>query len=129
LSTPTVALSSNTIEEAKKARASKKKLPCDDEAFDRFWKAYPKKQKRLDAQKAWKKLKPDAGLAEQIISDVRRRSQTRDWLKDERKYVPLPTSYLNGRRWEDELPEPKRGDPDWLPTEEEAEVVLQGGGV
>ncbi|MNY63023.1 hypothetical protein D3C86_1999290 [compost metagenome] len=26
-----------------------------------------------------------------------------DWLKDGGKYVPMPTTWLNGRRWEDEV--------------------------
>ena len=97
--------------------------------FERFWSAYPKKQRRLDAQRAWQKLKPDTELAERIIKDVQRRSQTHDWQKENNKYVPMPTTYLNGQRWTDELPEPKRGDPDWLPDEQEAEMIMKDAGL
>ncbi len=117
-----------TKEELKKC-APKAKKPLCDKSFQRFWESYPKKQGKLDAQRAWGKLKPDTGLAEQIVKDVERRSRTVDWLKDGGKYVPMPTSYLSGRRWEDELPEPKRGDSGWLPTEEEAETIMRECGM
>jgi DNA-binding MarR family transcriptional regulator len=113
LSTPTVALSSNTIEELKRTTAHKAKPVCEDGAFDRFWAAYPKKQKKLEAQKIWGKLKPDVELAGQIIKDVQRRKDTFDWTKENRKYCPLPSSYLNGRRWEDEI---EATDPDTAPV-------------
>ena len=105
------------------------KLLDDSRAFDRFWQAYPKKQKKLDAQKAWRKLNPDPEFAERIIRDVKQRSQLFDWQKENAKYVPMPTTYLNGRRCEDELPEPKRGDPNWLPDEQETEQVLRECGI
>ena len=112
-------------EKKENMRAHRTKPVCDNETFDRFWDAYPKKQKKLNAQKAWHKLKPDTVLAEQIIRDVRIRSQRLDWLKENGKYVPMPTTYLNGQRWTDELPEPKRGDFDWYPDEEEAEAIFR----
>ena len=123
--------SENIIKESKKdKRAHKAQKPvCDNGAFDRFWQAYPKKQKKLDAQRAWQKLNPDPELAKQIIEDVQRRSQTHDWRKESGKYVPMPTTYLNGQRWTDELPEPKRGDPDWLPDEQEAETIMREAGL
>jgi len=104
-------------------RAAQK--PLCDESFQRFWNAYPKKQKKPKAQKAWRKLNPDPELAERIIQNVQRRSQTHDWQKENNKYVPLPENYLNDQRWADELPEPKRGDPDWLPTEEDVDAALK----
>jgi hypothetical protein len=96
-----------------------------DETFQRFIEVYPRKENKQGAFREWKKLKPGAALAERIIEDVKRRSQTRDWLKDDGKYIPLPKNYLHDHRWEDELPEPKRGDADWLPTEEEAEELMK----
>ena len=112
-------------EKKENMRAHRTKPVCDNETFDRFWDAYPKKQKKLNSQKAWHKLKPDTVLAEQIIRDVQIRSQRLDWLKENGKYVPMPTTYLNGQRWTDELPEPKRGDFDWYPDEEEAEAIFR----
>lgn len=106
-----------------------KKPVCDNSAFDRFWQKYPKKQKRLKSQKAWRKLNPDPELIERIIKDVQQRRETFDWQKENGKYVPLPENYLNDQRWTDELPEPKRGDPDWLPDEQEVEVIMKEAGL
>ncbi|MDD4774105.1 MAG: hypothetical protein PHZ09_10995 [Eubacteriales bacterium] len=37
-----------------------------------------------------------------IIDAVKRQSDTGDWQRDGGRFIPLPASYLNGRRWEDE---------------------------
>jgi hypothetical protein len=71
-------------------------------SFDRFWAVYPKKDGKANAAKAWRGLKADEALVDRIIADVRRRSGSRDWRKDGGEFIPLPTSYLRGRRWEDE---------------------------
>ena len=34
------------------------------------------------------------------------------WKKDRGRYIPLPASWLNGKRWEDELPEIKESEID-----------------
>jgi hypothetical protein len=66
--------------------------------FDRFWKAYPRKQNKGHAEKAWAKAIKLAD-PDQIISAVERSS----WNED-KQFIPHPASWLNGKRWEDELP-------------------------
>lgn len=71
------------------------------EGFDQFYRLYPKRQKRADAEKAWSKLKPaDRQAAMQALP---KHCQLHDWIKDGGQYVPLPASWLNGKRWQDEL--------------------------
>lgn len=70
--------------------------------FEEFWKAYPKKKAKEAARKAWVKLKPDETLGKEIIQSVMENSKTKDWLKENGKYIPYPATYLNGKRWEDE---------------------------
>ena len=79
-----------------------------DEAFRRFWELYPRKRNMIAAEKAWKKLKPDQGLVEQILRDVEARRDSPEWkkfnpAKGERpgQFIPYPASYLNGQRWKD----------------------------
>jgi len=126
---PTYEKNRNIIKESNKRAHKTKKPVCDNSAFDRFWSVYPKKQKKLKAQKAYRKLNPDPELIERIIKDVQQRRERFDWQKENGKYVPLPENYLNDQRWTDELPEPKRGDPDWLPDEQEAEEILKEAGL
>lgn len=70
--------------------------------FDEFWSAYPRKDAKDPARKAWVKINPDAELRAKIVAVVASKSQTRDWLKDNGQFVPMAATFLNQRRWEDE---------------------------
>lgn len=67
--------------------------------FDLFWKTYPKKVKRKDALRIWVKRKLYLKL-EIICTDVNRRKDIDPQWKN--GYIPDPTTYLNGERWNDE---------------------------
>ncbi|QLF92284.1 phage replication protein [Pseudomonas sp. ABC1] len=71
------------------------------EGFDQFYRLYPKRQKRADAEKAWRKLNTLQRQA--AMAALPKHCQQPDWLKDAGQFVPLPASWLNGKRWEDEL--------------------------
>lgn len=71
--------------------------------FDEFWNAYPKKQSKQEALRAWNKLSPDEPLSNQIIEHVKTRAATDpQWLKDGGQFVPNGSTFLNQRRWEDQ---------------------------
>lgn len=72
------------------------------EAFEEFWKAYPKKKAKGDAEKAWKKLKCDSMLP-QILVAIRAAKSSVDWTREFGQFIPHPASWLNSRGWEDEL--------------------------
>jgi hypothetical protein len=74
--------------------------------FARFWDAYPRKVGKLDALKAWEKLRAPPELIERIIAAVEAQTTSTDWLRDGGRYVPHPATWLNGRRWEDEPQQP-----------------------
>jgi len=74
-------------------------------SFDRFWEKYPKKTAKQQALSAWKKLKPDEKTVEDIIKALERQKKSAQWTKDNGQYIPYPATWLNGRRWEDELTE------------------------
>lgn len=78
------------------------------DGFDAFWQIYPKKKKRPEAERAWLKLAPDADLRRRIAAAVAEQRTWPDWTKDGGQFVPLPASWLNGRRWEDEATEVPR---------------------
>lgn len=71
--------------------------------FDRFWAVYPRKVGRDAALRVWAKLKPDAALTDAMIAAVRRQLPT--W--DDPKFIPHPSTWLNGGRWKDEV-QPQR---------------------
>lgn len=67
--------------------------------FEAFWDAYPRRDAKKDAQKAWRQIKAglDPVLRERIMQDITRRPWSR-----ERRFVMLPATYLRGDRWTDE---------------------------
>lgn len=90
--------------------------------FDDFWKAYPKKVKKKTALDIWKRKKPDAKV---LVADIQKRLQhDLQWREG---FIPHPTTYLNGERWNDDiegevLPAPvKHRKPD-EPTEAELQA-------
>lgn len=68
-------------------------------AFDLFWAAYPKKNKKKDAQKIWQERQLDEH-SEIILADLQRRPSSEKWQKG---FIPDPTTYLRGDRWNDEI--------------------------
>jgi hypothetical protein len=71
--------------------------------FDRFWAAYPNKKGKVVASKAWMKLCPDPELTEKIMASVMAHRASDQWTKDGGQFIPHPATWLNQRRWEDEL--------------------------
>lgn len=78
-----------------------------EEDFKRFWNAYPRKQDRAKALRAFTKLAPDADLLAVILDAVSWQAKTEQWQKSDGQFVPLPASWLNGERWKDEKPPDK----------------------
>lgn len=85
--------------------------PCapsahDDDAcgmFAKFWRLYPRKTDKAKAQKAWAKLDPGQPLFDEIMQGLAKHCASRDWTKDDGQFIPHPTTWLKGRRWEDEM--------------------------
>lgn len=69
--------------------------------FADFWKAYPRRVARKDAEKSWAKI--PAETHRKILEAVLKARSTEDWRKDNGRFIPYPATYLNGERWEDEL--------------------------
>lgn len=88
------------------SKSTRRDASLDDVAkgFDAFWSLYPKKVSKRDAAKAWGKLKPDAKLRERMMQALDRQRRSEQWQRDGGKFVPNPATWLNGARWDDELP-------------------------
>ncbi len=69
-----------------------------------FWSVYPRKVGKATALKAWLKLSDE----DQVLADEGVRRLAESWKgrpPSEIHFCPHPTTWLNGRRWED-VPEP-----------------------
>lgn len=68
--------------------------------FEEFWKAYPRKRGKGQAERAWRKNAK--GNVDRILAALKEQKQWPDWRKEEGKYIPYPATWLNSKRWEDE---------------------------
>ncbi|MHB1151164.1 MAG: hypothetical protein ACYCWE_01995 [Eubacteriales bacterium] len=80
--------------------------------FDAFRKAYPKKQAKADALRAFLKLSPDKELLkpcnaaafhlefhlDRMLEAIKLFSHTNSWKRGNVQYIPLPATWLNGKR-------------------------------
>lgn len=73
------------------------------ESFEKFWEKYPRKTSKPQALKAWQSLKPDNELLEVILSAIEKQKRSEQWTRDNGRYIPYPATWLNNKRWEDEL--------------------------
>jgi len=94
--------------------------------FEEFYVTYPKKVGKDDALKAWKKLDPSPSLVNQIFTDIRKRIDCGAWCTGAGKaYIPGPATYLNKKKWTDEIiPRPEfKPHVDFSKIAREAEIL------
>jgi len=85
------------VPSSEEGQQRRKVRPSGDAAFDAFYDAYPKRMGRADALRAWGKAVKRAD-ADKIIAAVR--AYPFDLSRP--KFIPLPATWLNGCRWEDD---------------------------
>lgn len=71
-----------------------------EDAFDTFWAAYPRKVNKQGAMKAFEKVDVDVEVLVHALDNHKKSAQ---WTKDGGAFIPHPTTWLNQRRWEEEL--------------------------
>lgn len=72
--------------------------------FEEFFREYPRKEAKAKAKAVWQQKNLDA-LATCIISAANRYKQTPQWTRENGRYIPLPASFLEDERWDDEIPD------------------------
>lgn len=77
--------------------------PVAEDLFPKFWKLYPNKKGKTAAEKAWKKLKVTDDLFTLITQGLAKQCASQAWTKDKGEFIPHPATWLNGKRWEDEV--------------------------
>jgi hypothetical protein len=73
------------------------------DVFSKFWALYPKKVCKAAAEKAWKKLKVTDDLFTLIANGLSKQVVCAEWTKDGGQFIPHAATWLNGKRWEDEV--------------------------
>lgn len=70
--------------------------------FDIFWKQYPRKVAKPNALKSWLKIKPDDVVLKKMLDAINHQQLP----SKEIQFVPHPATWLNAKRWEDEITAP-----------------------
>lgn len=70
--------------------------------FDIFWKHYPRKEKKARCEKWFEGNNPSDELLEKMLKAIEVQKTFVQWQKEKGQFIPLPTSWLNDKRWEDE---------------------------
>lgn len=69
--------------------------------FLKFWEAYPKKSGKGAAFKSYQNIKSPRPSLQEILQAIAAQSKTEQWKN--KQYIPNPATWLNQRRWEDEV--------------------------
>lgn len=69
--------------------------------FDEFWKAYPNKKDKKRAEQKFSKINFKKHSFEKIMSSLDALKKSEDWLKENGKYIPMASTWINGERWND----------------------------
>jgi hypothetical protein len=98
------------LEEKRTEKTTSPPAVADDdgapEPCEVFWSAYPRKTSKQEAKKAFKKARVSPDF---LVSDIEERLRTGHWSDSEKAYIPHPSTYLNQKRWEDEIvPRPEK---------------------
>jgi hypothetical protein len=95
------------------------------EAFDHFWAAYPRKVGRKAAEQAFTRtVQKRQATVEALIAHAERWAAL--WAAEgrEERYIPHAATWLNGERWNDTPPAPRRPPrPDIRPSTTDARVA------
>jgi len=71
--------------------------------FDRFWYAYPSKQNKGEARKAFWETRKIRPPIDELLQAIENQKRTDRW---QRGFIPDPHRWLLGERWEDQVADP-----------------------
>lgn len=93
-------------------RSSEPKETADwkPERFEGFWKFYPRHENRQKAIAAWDKLRPNDDLISRMGVALVAQKHSESWTQG--IGIPHASTWLNNRRWEDEITVPTPPDDD-----------------
>lgn len=71
----------------------------EDHGFAEFWQAYPKKAGKIDAQKAYTKLRPNRAVRAAMLEALKRENWPEHWHKG---MIKNPQGWISGGHWMNE---------------------------
>lgn len=99
----TVSISKVKLSKVKLSKVSK--TDKEKKLFEQFWKQYPNKKAKSVALKSFAKLNVGDDLLATILNGLNKYKKTEQWKQQNGRFIPHPSTWLNQRRWEDEIQE------------------------
>ena len=90
----------NPIQSESESESKSKYAQARGEDFERFWSMYPRKEGKQKAKSAFSKINVDIDVLLSALDGHKRSAQ---WAKNNGEFIPHASTWLNGKRWEDEL--------------------------
>ena len=82
-------------------KAEREGQTAKEERFSTFWAAYPKKRDKARARRSFFKIKNIEKIFSVMMQALEKQKASADWQKANGQYIPNPSTWLNGERWED----------------------------
>lgn len=89
-------------------------------SFDEWWAVYPRKQSKKKAQVIYDNLS-DVEKGACYLGTLQHVEENIQWSEDQ--FIPMPTTFLNQARWEDDIPQTRQQKVASAPVTNEAELV------
>lgn len=70
-------------------------------ALEKFWAAYPRKQNKVDVERAFVEVHAEDNLGD-ILKALEWQCRSDDWNRDGGRFIPTPANYLRDHRWLDQ---------------------------
>lgn len=86
--------------ESKKENKKENKDKCLKADFELFWEAYPRKEGKKKAEEAFAKV---VVPVQDLLDAIEAQKKSAQWTKDGGQFIPHPATWLNGKRWLDQM--------------------------
>lgn len=73
------------------------------DSFNKLWNEYPKKAGKKEAYKSWERINPNEELFSQILTALENQKKSSQWTRENGRFIPLASTWLNQERWNDEI--------------------------
>lgn len=91
-----------STQSAPRSRVAAAEAPLPEaDSFLAFWSAYPRKDSKVAATKAWRRLNPSESDCAQIMAALAVSKSSEGWTREGGRFIPHAATWINGRRWLD----------------------------
>lgn len=83
--------------------------------FNEFWQEYPRKVNKKGAKRSFLRIQNLKNEFENIMFSLKNFKNSKQWTRDGGQFIPHPQTWINQRRWEDQIEIPQRSvESEWL---------------